>query len=216
MSFPYREFPYTHVLQAQLRTGRGKPRVWFATSPQGQVVVKGPVQEWEKEGCRKSEALKQRLGLPHANMRIQGEYLVWDCLFDYMLLERQVASSPFDPLSEVPKKFHCSWDDSKLPTHALDILLALAFRKIAGAHDTCAQNFLLPPDGRVYSIDDPAIEKSTKFMWKNKVDPHVWGPILDTHWETVQARLHQWEKEVEGPMLERLHSLQTRKGWRWC
>ena len=217
MSFPYREFPYTNVLQAQLRTGRGKPRVWFATAPEGQVVVKGPVQEKEKEGCRKSETLKQCLGLPHANMRVHGNYLVWDCLFNYTVLERKIASSPFDSPTEVPvQEFHYPWDDSYIPTQGLNILLALAFRKIVGAHDTCIQNFLVLPNEPVYSIDDSALDKTTKRMWKDTVNPYVWEPVLETHWDSVQSHLRDWEGKMEDEiLLERLHSLQNRKGWRW-
>ncbi len=218
MSFPHTLFPTaTNVLQAQLRTGRGKPRVWFATTPTGQIVVKGPVSTAEREGCWKSETLKQRLGLPHANMRIQGDYLVWDCLFDYTTLARGIASSPFDPPTEVPlQEFHHPWNDALLPTHGYEILVALAFRKVVGAHDTCIQNFLVPPNRPVYSIDDPALEKKTKFMWKHKVDPDVWGAILKHHWDAIQKTLLRWAPELEGPMLERLHLLQQPQGWRWC
>ncbi len=214
--FPYKLFPFTNVLQAQLRTGRGKPRVWFATAPEGQVVVKGPVQEIEREGCRKSEMLKQCLGLPHANMRIHGEYLIWDCLFDYTVLERHIASSPFDPPTEVPvEEFHFPWDDSKLPTLALPILLALAFRKVIGAHDTVIQNIMVPSDGRVYSIDDPALEKETKFMWKGKVDSQKWSSVLEEHWDALQHHLQCWEPHLEKLMVERLRRLQCKSGWHW-
>ncbi len=160
--------------------------------------------------------LKQRLGLPHANMRIQGDYLIWDCLFDYRTLERRVASSPFDPPTEVPQReFHFPWDDSKLPTLALPILLALAFRKVVGAHDTVVQNFMVPPDGRVYSIDDAALEKETKFMWKGRVDLKIWGPVLEEQWESLQQCLRAWEPHLETTQIERLRCLQSRSGWCW-
>lgn len=149
-------------------------------------------------------------------MRIQGDYLIWDCLFDYTLLEHHVASSPFDPPTEVPvEEFHYPWDDSKLPTLSLSILLALAFRKVVGANDTVVQNFLVPPDSRVYSIDDAALEKETKFMWKGRVDEQKWAKVLEEHWGPLQQCLLTWEPHLEPAMVERLHSLQSRQGWKW-
>ena len=211
---------YTNILQAQLLTARHKARVWFAQTPNGQQwVVKGPVKSEERTACLESQAWKERLGLPHAETRQEGEFLVSRCLFDYTRLATHTVSSKLETNVRVPVlKTLSAWRDSMLgaPDTDFAILQTLAFRKIIGTNDTCHRNILVI-DGKVYSIDDPALKKPTLRMWKMVMSP-AYGAALDRVWDRLCAELDRWAPLVAADpwMVAQLAQLRADKSaWVW-
>jgi hypothetical protein len=202
---------FTNPLQAQLLSGRGKPRVWFAERDGLQLVVKGPVCEKERDGCMNSQRFKEILGLPHTSMHCEtikgADYLVQRSLIDYTKLETQIATTSFESNVVVPKETHIApWRDEMLrdsPELAQPMLEALLFRKIVGANDSCRWNVMVVPekDGkpRVYSIDDAASAgRTTPMMWKLKANPQEFRAALDRCWNSLTTTMDRWEAVLRG------------------
>jgi hypothetical protein len=228
---------FSNGLQAQLLSGRGKPRVWFAERDELQWVVKGPVCEKERDGCMNSQRFKEILGLPHTALRCEtingSDYLVQRSLIDYTKLERQTATTSFESNVVVPKETHIApWRDEMLhemPELAQPMLEALLFRKIIGANDTCRWNVMVIPDksGKptVYSIDDAAQPgRTTPLMWKLKADPSEFGAALDRCWDNLMQTMEYWEAVLKyqpkgDPLaqfaLQQLAIYKNRRAWRW-
>ena len=211
---------YSDVLQAQLLTGKHKPRVWFATDADGkQVVVKGPVKAAERAAVLRTEALKARLSQPHTHMREEGEYLVCDSLLDYKALETRVVSSKLETDVRVPV-FTGGWEHAMLADDALavQLFLGLLLRKVAGANDTCTRNFIVS-HGRVYSIDDAALGKTTACMWKKPLGKTagVYAAALARVWTQVADAMAAWLILLaDDPFaLAQLDAHATPAGWKW-
>ena len=211
---------FTDVLQAQLLTGKHKPRVWFATDADGaQVVVKGPVKAAERAAVMQTEALKVRLGLPHTHMRTHGEYLVCDSLLDYKTLETRVVSSTLETDVRVPI-FTGGWDHAMLADDdsAAQLFLGLLLRKVAGANDTCTRNFIVA-GGKVYSIDDAALGKTTTHMWKKPLmkQAPAYAAALARVWTRVEAAMAVWRGllAADAFAMAQLTAHATPAGWKW-
>lgn len=212
----------THVLQAQLLTGKHKPRVWYATDKDGkQIVVKGPVSASERKTNLASEALKEKLGLPRTNMREVGEFLVMDSLVDYTKFPTSVRSSKLETDVRVPlNTSNPGWNTKMLENKKLATALmkGLLFRKIAGANDTCTRNFVVTGE-EVYSIDDASIGVETATMWKKGLmkEKPAYVAALARVWSEMEATIREWRTLLaENPFacaqLE-VHSKQ--EGWKW-
>lgn len=230
---------YCTWLQAQARTGRGKPRVWFVSSTETtakQQVVKGPVDARERDACLTSQRYKELLGLPHTNMALEShaghDYLVQDSLIDYTSLETRVVSTPYEKNVRVPILEHIMpWDHTYLKdaSIAIQILEALLFRKVVGAHDTCVQNFMViastpktPKTQKVYSIDDAALQKTTTYMWKSPLEPDIanqFKQALDQCWEHLQATMDRWSSllcpQQDSFALHQLTLHREKSAWKW-
>ena len=212
---------FTDVLQAQLLTGKHKPRVWFAMDADGaQVVVKGPVKAAERTAVMRSEALKVRLGLPHTHMREMGEFLVCDSLLDYKTLETRAVSSKLETEVRVPVMTG-GWDHALLADDdsAVQLFLGLLLRKVAGANDTCTRNFIVA-GGRVYSIDDAALGKTTSHMWKKplgKAAAAASTAALARVWSRVEEAMLVWRGllAADAFAMEQLTAHATPAGWKW-
>ena len=211
---------FTDVLQAQLLTGKHKPRVWFATDADGaQVVVKGPVKAAERAAVMRSEALKVRLGLPHTHMRENGEFLVCDSLLDYKTLETRVVSSKLETDVRVPVMTG-GWDHALLADDdsAVQLFLGLLLRKVAGANDTCTRNFIVA-GGHVYSIDDAALGKTTSHMWKKPLGKAAaaYAATLARVWPRVEEEMLVWRGllAADAFAMAQLTVHATPAGWKW-
>lgn len=211
----------TDVLQAQLLTGRHKPRVWYATRGGKQLVIKGPVKAAERAANLASEALKEKLGLPRTNLHEEGEYLVMDSLIDYTTLETHVVSSKLESEVRVPvASVMPVWSSAMLAEAplALGLMKGLLFRKIAGANDTCARNFVVA-GGAVYSIDDAALGVTTAHMWKKALmrekAAHV--AALSNVWAELTAVMAEWRTVLadNAAALAVLDAHAERSGWAW-
>jgi hypothetical protein len=236
---------YTNVLQAQLLSGRGKPRVWFAEQDGRQCVVKGPISEKERDGCLKTQQFKELLGIRHTNMRCEttaeGDFLIQRSLIDYTTLERHTVSTSFEKNATVPVATHiCPWQDTFLttaPELSYPMLEALLFRKLVGAHDTCRWNIMVVDEYdddldantlHLYSIDDDAMAgRTTPMMWKAKACPQMFGATLDQCWEQLNQTMDRWESVLQEQIqrhqdplaqfaLEQLAKHRNRSAWRWC
>ena len=234
---------YSNLLQAQLLSGRGKPRVWFATCDGKQWVVKGPVIEKERDGALLSQRYKELLHLPHTNLRCEhtaeGDFLIQRCLIDYTALETRITTTGFEANVVVPVDSHiCPWDDALLDEHpelTQPMLEALLFRKVVGAHDTCRWNVMVVPEPdymdenmsvlHLYSIDDAAAAgRTTPMMWKAKACSQAFGAALDRSWESLQQTMNRWETTLKSlpdsdPLrtfaLKQLLRYKSRGAWRW-
>lgn len=234
---------YTNLLQAQLLSGRGKPRVWFATCGDRQWVVKGPVVERERDGALLSQRYKELLHLPHTNLRCEstaeGDFLIQRCLIDYTTLETRTATTGFEANVVVPADSHiCPWRDEMLveyPELTQPMLEALLFRKVVGAHDTCRWNVMVVPEPdyddeertvlHLYSIDDEAAPgRTTPRMWKAKACPEAFGMALDRCWDALQSTMDRWEQALislpssdplRGFALQQLQLHRNPAAWRW-
>jgi hypothetical protein len=213
---------YTNTLQAQLLTGRHKPRVWFATDSRTgqQVVLKGPVKGPEIEAVVTSEELKARLGLPNTFLRAEQGMLVWRSLIDYTTLETHIVSSKLETDVRVPvAKGICRWCNDMLEDNelALGLMEALLFRKMVGTNDTCHRNIMVV-DRRVYTIDDAAYKKETPLMWKMPMRAAVYNAALERVWTTLNVTMERWKPLIaEDPfasnMLRTLSS--SPSAWKW-
>ncbi len=186
----------TGALQAQLLTGKHKPRVWYATRDSKQLVIKGPVSAKERDGNLVSEALKVKLGLPCTNLHAEGDYLVMDSLIDYTKLKTHVVSSKLEKEVRVPLGAEMPvWDSTMLtdPVLALGVMKGLLFRKIAGANDTCARNFVVA-GGAVHSIDDSALRVETAHMWKKELvrEKGAYKEALTSVWAEMKTTVREW------------------------
>jgi hypothetical protein len=211
----------TEILQAQLLTGKHKPRVWFATRDGKQLVIKGPVKAAERAANLASEALKEKLGLPRTNLHEEGEYLVMDSLIDYTKLETRVVSSKLESDVRVPVAAEMPvWESAMLenPALALGVMKGLLFRKIAGANDTCARNFVVA-GGDVYSIDDAAIGATTAHMWKKALvrEKAAYATALRSVWSELKATMRDWRALMaDNPSaLAQLQLHRKRSRWAW-
>ncbi len=200
---------YTNFLQAQLRTGPKKPRTWFATRMHDskQVVIKGPVSAADAAAALESQRLKDLLGIPSSQVRQEGEFLIQDCLFDYTALPTEIQSSRWDKAVRVPRDHHLSgwshvWmlEDSstanvqKNKELRLSLFESLLFRKVVGTNDTCTHNLVIRRN-QVYSIDDAAVQKRTRFMWKSALDPVIAESYLlhlKELWPDLQRTAARW------------------------
>lgn len=211
----------TDVLQAQLLTGKHKPRVWYATRGDKQLVVKGPMKATERAANLASEALKEKLGLPRTNLHEEGEYLVMDSLIDYTALETRMASSKLESEVRVPVASAMPvWSSAMLAdkTLALGLMKGLLFRKIAGANDTCARNFVVA-DGKVYSVDDAAMGVKTPNMWKKALvrEKAAYEAALRAVWVELAAVMAEWRTLLaeDAVALAVLDTHAERSGWAW-
>ncbi len=219
---------YTNVVQIQPITGRAKARAWFATADnKKQVVIKGPVKSAEAEAVMKTETLKRSLGLPHANVRVEGDkdsYIVADNLVgDYTTFPTKVVTTKLEKevtVIDCEKANMCIWDQAMLAEDGKtqNLLVALAFRKVAGANDTCNRNFVLSGE-TVYSVDDAAVEKETAHIWsKGLVKPKAsYEAALTKHWDAVKATLESWKSKVpaDSYAAKRIAELSDQEGWKW-
>ncbi len=226
---PHTEPPsgYTQPLQIQLVTSRTKCRAWFATAPNGkQVVVKGPMKRTEVAAVLKAEALKQRLGLPHANVYTEEEngnvFVVADNLLgDYTAFPTRLAATKLEKDSRILDAELPAWKDTMLADKELTrgMLVALAFRKVAGANDACCRNLVVVGDGQVYSVDDAAWEKETPHMWSRALmkQKTAYEAALKREWVHVLSVLESWRMRVEEGSFAaaRLAELMTHDGWKW-
>lgn len=214
---------YDNVLQAQLITAKGKPRTWFGTQDGQQYVIKGPLPEKERRECMTTQRLKEVLGVPHTYMREEGEFMVQRCIRDYTTLPTVVQSSRWEKGIRVPVFGAWEWKDEYVADAsdtavAQSMLEALLFRKIAGTNDTCSHNFIV--DGcTVYSIDDRALGKRTRFMWKKAlVDPVLWQDLQKAHWPALLATMERWLLCLPEEAVFARKVLKTMKNpakWRW-
>lgn len=211
---------YENVLQAQLVTAKGKPRTWFATKCGQQYVIKGPLSEQERKECMMTQRLKEVLGLPHTDMREEGDFLVQRCIRDYTALPTVVQNSKWEKGIRVPVFGAWEWKDAYAtnPKVTQSMLEALLFRKIAGTNDTCSHNFIV--DGcTVYSIDDRALGKRTRFMWKKAlVDPVLWQDLQRAHWPALLVTMDHWLQCLpEEAVFARkvLKMMKNPAKWRW-
>jgi hypothetical protein len=168
---------YEHALQAQLLTGVGKPRTWFAIKNGKQYVVKGPVSEEERNACLRSQAIKECLGLPHTEMRCQENFLIQQCLFDYTQCPTEIRGSRLESKRPIlSPSVYMGWRHEYVKTLSDETLLqlfeTLLFRRIVQTNDTCPQNVLFI-NNIVYSIDDGAYGKHPRQMWKRKLPPEI-------------------------------------------
>jgi hypothetical protein len=219
---------YTNFLQIQPITGRTKARAWFATIDGKQVVVKGPVNATEAAAVMKTETLKKTLGLPHANTRIEEsdgkKYIVADNLVgDYLAFPTKKVTTKLElnaTVVDVERISLSTWDNAMLANDAqtLNLLVALAFRKVAGANDTCNRNFVVIGE-TVYSVDDAAVEKETAHMWsKGLVKPKAtYEAALTKHWDAVKETLESWKGKVaaDSYAAKRIVELSEKEGWKW-
>jgi hypothetical protein len=202
---------YEHALQAQLLTGVGKPRTWFATKAGCQYVVKGPVSEEEQGACLRSQAVKELLGMPHTGMRAEGSFLIQQCLFDYTQYPTEIRGSRLESKRPIlSPSTNMSWRHEYVKTASYAVIQqlmeTLLFRRIILTNDTCPQNILFV-DGIIYSIDDGAYNKHPRQMWKRPLCPQERQDYLDAlqHvWEPLQATMKHWYTLLEGePALQK-------------
>ncbi len=187
---------YTDILQTQLITEKDKPRSWFATRGSKQFVIKGPISEKEREECLRSQAFKELLGIPHTNMKAEGEYLIQTCIGDYTTLQTEIRSSRWEKKVRVPIVGLTAWSDAYLDSHIpasihLSLLEGLLFRKIMGTNDTCNQNFVVH-NNLVYCIDDRSMYMQLPYMWKGPVKNPRYLEILDVYWPALQTTMERW------------------------
>ena len=80
-------------------------------------------------------------------------------------------------------------------------LLALAFRKCIGTNDTCCRNFICGEKlGEVISVDDPALFRSTPYMFKVGLSGILlehYKRALQKHWDIVSNTLFQWKSRIK-------------------
>ena len=216
---------YTNVVQIQPITGRAKARAWFATADnKKQVVIKGPVKPTEAEAVMKTETLKRSLGLPHANVRVENSYIVADTLVgDYTTFPTKVVTTKLEKevtVIDCEKADMGIWDQAMLAEDGKtqNLLVALAFRKVVGANDTCNRNIVLSGE-TVYSVDDAAVEKETAHIWsKGLVKPKAaYEAALTKHWDAVKATLESWKSKVpaDSYSAKRIAELSEQEGWKW-
>lgn len=223
---------YSRIVQIQPITRRGKARVWFATTniagKDTQVVLKGPVKEAEATAVMKTEALKKTLGLPHANVRLETHedktYIVADNVAsDYTTFPTRQVTTKLEKdvtVVDVEKAALGTWNQVMLEDNmkTANLLVALAFRKVTGANDTCPRNMVIAGDA-VYSVDDAAVEKETAHVWsKGLVKPKAaYEAALAKHWGTVSTTLAAWKAKVPADSYAAVHieALSTQEGWKW-
>jgi hypothetical protein len=211
---------YTTILQAQALTGRNKARVWFAMAPDGkQVVLKGPVPATEMRAVEKSENFKKLLGLPHANLQIEGKYLVWNSLIDYTTLPTKTMTTKLETDIRVPAENISHWNVSMLGTDLeRGMLEALLFRKVVGTNDTCDRN-LLVVNNMVYSIDDASLCKDTPYMWKTAlIKPKAaYEAALERHWSHMESIISAWKTLLHDNdfAMQQLERYGHKSNWIW-
>jgi hypothetical protein len=221
---------YSHPLQAQPRTARWKPPVYFVCSARGQKVVKGPVSEDIARQTMLTEEVKWRLGLHHANMHretySEGVYLVADALVPYDPNEYLVRTTKIEQVKLVVAP-PLSWNHAMLVQNddlAVELFAVLAFRRCVGTNDTCPRNILVVPrpDGghTLYSIDDPTKLTPAKFMWSKSMFQSLYDLTLTRVWDRVQARVATWERKIDsippgvrGYFAQSLSELKHRSAW---
>ncbi len=212
----------TEVVQAQLLTGAHKPRVWHAVRDGVYIVIKGPVSTKERDACLAMEDLKTRLRLPRTGLHVEGEYLVMNSVVAHTNLATHVASSKLEKEVRVLTGAGVPvWKPDFLtnPQLVFRLFVSLLLRKIAGANDTCARNFLVD-DGRVYSIDDAALGTTTPYMWKKPLSADsakAHAEALARVWPRVARRMAKWRVALaENPFaLSMLEAHSTPAGWKW-
>ncbi len=211
---------YTNILQAQALTGRNKARVWFATAPDGlQVVLKGPLSKTEMRSVEKSENFKKLLGLPHANMRMDGAYLVWNSLVDYTTLPTKTMTTKLETDICVPAANISHWTAAMLGTESeRGMLEALLFRKVVGTNDSCERN-LLVVGNQVYSIDDASLCKDTPYMWKTAlIKPKAaYEAALERNWTHIESTICAWKTLLHDNdfAMQQLERYGRKSNWIW-
>jgi hypothetical protein len=195
---------YEHVLQAQLLTGVGKPRTWFATKGGQQYVVKGPVSVEERDACLRSQAIKELLGLPHTQLVAEGDFLVQCCLFDYTTCPTEIRGSRLESKRPIlSPSVSMAWRHDLVQqisdTVLLQLMETLLFRRLVLTNDTCPQNILFV-DGVVYSIDDGAYNKYPRQMWKRRLgeERQDYLDALQRVWPALQETMKRWYGLLEG------------------
>jgi hypothetical protein len=222
---PMRTDPFegaTEVLQAQLLTGAYKPRVWYAVRGGVYSVIKGPVSTKERDACLAMEALKTRLRLPRTGLHAEGDYLVMNSVVPHTDLATHVVSSKLEKDVRVPTGAGIPvWNPDSLtnPKLAFRLFVGLLLRKIAGANDTCARNFLVD-SGRVYSIDDAALGATTPYMWKKPLSASSAKEHRDALagvWPRMTKRMAKWRQLLADNAfaLRVLEEHRTVEGWKW-
>jgi hypothetical protein len=110
------------------------------------------------------------------------------------------------------------WDHSKVKEDPFAIMEALAFRKIVGTNDTCTRNFICC-GGKVYSIDDPALNKTTPYMWKTQlVKPKAdYEAALTAVWDRLTETFAKWRLLLadEPFALAMLEVYSNKTAWAW-
>lgn len=216
---------YVNIIQIQPLTAKSKPRVWFAENSEGkQVVIKGPMTPKDRNAVISSEAMKIRLGLPHSNVREDGVFLVSDSLVDYKTFGTRSVTTKLEQNVQVIDSRDIdslTWNVKMLEEQELarGILIALAFRKLVGANDTCDRNFVVR-NSIVFSLDDAALNKDTTFMWKKGLQKQKARYIaaLEAHWTYVEAELKRWVSVLGSDVVvsnKRFSALLEKDGWVW-
>ena len=188
---------YRDLLQAQPKTSRSKPRVWFATNDNNdQVVIKGPLPANVLDQYMRTEELKIALDLPRTNARIDRGYIIQDSLFDYMTYPTRIVSTKLERDVKVPIASVMGMWEHRMTEHlGMEILIGLLFRKIVGCSDTCIRNFIVK-DARVYSIDDPNAKIDSPYLWSRnyaRLGAAIYQPLLEANWDAILLLINRWK-----------------------
>lgn len=157
------------LLQTQLITGRHKPRAWYYDldgDRSFKYVLKAPLTEEAIRQLVKTDIMKRRFGLIPTIKEVRSNALIF---YNYApiepsCVEKKTSKLETDATVYVGDHFFVNID--RIDSAAtLELLKILAFRKVVGTNDTCTRNIIHSGD-KLYSIDDPFLNKTTANMFK--------------------------------------------------
>lgn len=160
------------LLQTQLLTGRHKPRAWYY-DPSGDrsfpYVLKAPLTDDNIRQLVKSDIIKRLFGLIPIVKEILSNGIIFYNYVPVDISSIEIKTSKIETNVAVYTGDHAFLDINSLDsTGALELMKILAFRKVIGTNDTCNRNIIQYGD-KIYSIDDPFLNKTTPLMFKSPV-----------------------------------------------
>jgi len=206
---------YADVIQVQLLTRRGHPKVYFCRLKGAPYVLKGPMGSGLRDKIMLSERMKVLLGLPQCDAEVIGTFIRWRSLCDYDSQQYIIRESKL----EGPRRIytgpnaHCDPETMDL----MGLCRAVMFKNLVGADDWAARNFLEDSAGVIYSIDDHAKMAPITTMIPSKFKRQHREAIVRFIVENVPALLDEaaeWRIALVGrtnnmaPMLARLDELE--------
>ena len=206
---------YRNIIQIQLLTRKGKPKVYFATDFKNnkKYVLKGPLNYQEKKKIEFTEKIKSITKFPRLDSKIinlNGHFwLKSNSLIDY-------SDDVIEKESKIESKrliynginVNCNFDlffgpDKNVNYSEIDLIMATLFKVLVGAKDFASRNYLIKDT--VYSIDDHSYfpEEPNIFLVPEKVvKKHIkkyWINYLklSSNKEIILKILKKWKKRIK-------------------
>ena len=207
---------YENIIQIQLLTRKGFPRVYFTTKNNKKYVIKGPLSEEDVDKIKFTEDVKKIIKQKHLNVKFKkwnnNYWMISDSLVDYTN-DHQVKNSKIESMRPIYSgpNVNCNFEEA-LKNIPKKLILCAMFKSLVGATDWAARNFLVKGK-KIYSIDDHSnLDQEVRLIPKKiKNDSKIkWLNYIKNNNEKLIKKIIKWEKKIKKNKINNKKKLLTK------